>query len=635
MMDKIEILSLDLMDEYRNLVDMVYDLSNKLGIMLGWHYILDIVWIVLNISGLPKGSVVLDAGAGNGLLQCVLAGLGYRVISADFTPRTPPTGIRNNWNTIEVDDGDSFDNEYIRQLMKAFPASYDPEMNRSTNNRMNAGAFERIIQGTDRVIVYYRTDFTNMKLIRDNSVDCVVSLSALEHNDPGSIKNAVKEFKRVLKPGHKMLITMSAAEDNDWFHEESKGWCFTESSLAGFFDLYNYHSNYHNYSELFNKLKTGKRMRENLAPVYFKSGDNGMPWGTWDPKYQPVGILKHNSDSFSKTGMVRKCNSLFDIFTSDSRFLHQIFIDVNNSCNLDCIMCSRDNTREPAKNMTADEFRVIADKCFRNTMNLQISCAWEASLSQHTPEILCLLPEYDIPNTSLLTNGNYMTDDLVQAIFRSGLNKLLFSLEETDPALYSKIRVKGDFHKVIKNIEKINAYKKQTGSKLPQLGINMTIMKSNIHEMPRFVEFASGLGIEIITGRHLILLEDCKTEKESLYEDIDRTNEIIQEAAAAAQKNKIIFSVPPISSDIEKRSLCARPWDTLYILSNGDVSCCPRISRVKNFGNVMTGSFEDVFYTNSIIDSLRISFINGCVDNAICKWCADGLEQRQTINQYF
>jgi MoaA/NifB/PqqE/SkfB family radical SAM enzyme/SAM-dependent methyltransferase len=635
MMDKIEILSVELVDEYKNLADMVYDLSNKLGIMLGWHYILDIVWIVINIKDLPKGSIVLDAGAGNGLLQCVLAGLGYKVISADFSPRTPPGGIRENWNTIEVDDGDNFDNDYIRQLMKTFPAAYNRNLNGNKNIGMDSDAFQNLVQCTDRVIVYYRTDFTKMKLIKDRSVDCVVSLSALEHNSPASIKDAFREFKRVLKPGHKMLITMSATDKKDWFHEESKGWCFTEESLAGFFDLCNFQSNYYRYHELFSKLETGKGLRENLAPVYYKSGDNGMPWGKWNPKYQPVGILKHNHEALSKTGIVKKCNKLYDQFTSDTRYLHQIFLDVNNSCNLDCVMCSRDNSREKAKNMTADDFRTIADKCFRYAMNLQISCAWEASISKHTPEILALLPRYNIPNTSMLTNGNYMTDDLLKAIFDSGLNKLIFSLEETDPLIYSKIRKKGDFNKVVKHIDTVKSYKKRRGLTLPQLCINMTIMKSNIHEMPEFVKFASKLGIEVITGRHLILLEDCDTGNEILYNDRERTNEIIIKAGRMAQESNVVFNVPLINREIEKKTVCARPWDSLYISSNGDASCCPRISRIRSFGNLLNSSFEDVFYTNAAIDSLRISFLNGCVDNEICKWCAEGLEQRKTINQQF
>jgi hypothetical protein len=40
------------------------------------------------------------------------------------------------------------------------------------------------------------------------------------------------------------------------------------------------------------KLRACTELRENLASFYFRSGENGMPWGKWDPQYQSVGVLK-------------------------------------------------------------------------------------------------------------------------------------------------------------------------------------------------------------------------------------------------------------------------------------------------------------------------------------------------------
>ena len=45
-------------------------------------------------------------------------------------------------------------------------------------------------------------------------------------------------------------------------------------------------------------------VRDNLARFYFQSGDNGMPWGKWDPQYQSVGVRK------IKSGAVIPTNSL-------------------------------------------------------------------------------------------------------------------------------------------------------------------------------------------------------------------------------------------------------------------------------------------------------------------------------------
>ena len=40
------------------------------------------------------------------------------------------------------------------------------------------------------------------------------------------------------------------------------------------------------------ELRDSNELRAGLSPLYFRSGNNGMPWGRWDPKYQSVGIIK-------------------------------------------------------------------------------------------------------------------------------------------------------------------------------------------------------------------------------------------------------------------------------------------------------------------------------------------------------
>jgi ubiquinone/menaquinone biosynthesis C-methylase UbiE len=128
--------------------------------------------------------------------------------------------------------------------------------------------------------------------IPDSSIDDIVSISALEHNTIDGLRKVIKELLRVLKPGGKLLATLAAAKDNDWFHEESKGWCFTEKTLRDIFNLHDCPSNYDRYDELFDALKKSDELKNSLAKFYFESGDNGMPWGVWDPKYQAVGVCK-------------------------------------------------------------------------------------------------------------------------------------------------------------------------------------------------------------------------------------------------------------------------------------------------------------------------------------------------------
>jgi SAM-dependent methyltransferase len=290
--DKIEILPVALLDQHREQVERLNILAHSLGIGLGWHYLLDWVWILAQLGEL-SGKRILDAGAGEGLLQWYLAERGAEVISVDrssraelslrFRARYIVRGLRPEDLTSPL--------QVIRKNIKQ--ASSFQAKTRSFVR--GTGGLVKIALPKDpsgRVLVYNQ-DLKNMPLIPDNSVDAVVAISSLEHNAPDELGHVVDELMRVLKPGGFLLATLGAARNEDWFHEPSKGWCYTEASLRHHFHLTdNLPSNYSQYDDLLLDLRNCSELRDNLADFYFHSGDNGMPWGKWDPRYQSVGVCK-------------------------------------------------------------------------------------------------------------------------------------------------------------------------------------------------------------------------------------------------------------------------------------------------------------------------------------------------------
>jgi SAM-dependent methyltransferase len=142
-------------------------------------------------------------------------------------------------------------------------------------------------------VVIFNMDLARLTELPDASFDYIVSVSSLEHNPSNVLQVIVEELMRVLKPGGYLLATLGASSEEDWFHEPSRGWCFTETTLRQSFDLHtNTPSNFNLYHKLFKSLRDCDELRDSLSPFYFRSGDNGMPWGVWDPKYMPVGVMK-------------------------------------------------------------------------------------------------------------------------------------------------------------------------------------------------------------------------------------------------------------------------------------------------------------------------------------------------------
>jgi 2-polyprenyl-3-methyl-5-hydroxy-6-metoxy-1,4-benzoquinol methylase len=283
--DKIEILSTDLLDQNRSLVIELRRLAGALGLEFGWHYLLDLTWIISQLGQLKRRNI-LDAGAGVGVLQWYLADKGARVLSVDRTSRAAlPLRFRRHYQVSGMRREPEPDLLPVYTVLRQHPRQLLGVLNDLVKSPIKHRS-----QGS---LVVYNQDLKSLVAVADNSLDYVVGVSALEHNPPDELPAVVAELMRVLRPGGAMLVTLGAARDQDWFHQPSSGWCYTESSLRKMFDLPDQAtSNYAHHDELFAALQNCTELRYNLAHFYAKSGDNGMPWGIWDPQYLPVGVCK-------------------------------------------------------------------------------------------------------------------------------------------------------------------------------------------------------------------------------------------------------------------------------------------------------------------------------------------------------
>lgn len=276
--DRIEILSVDILNKNRPLVEEFRQLSESLKIGLGWHYLLDLSWSARMLQILP-GMYVLDAGAGTGVMQWWLAAKGVNVLSVDRYSRADLSMEFRAWCSVQG----------LRPV-DLKPISWYNKLRNTLSMATGKALTTLNRRGT---VTIYNQYLANMHDIPDNSIDAVVSISALEHNSPDGLSACVTELLRVLKPGGKLIATLAAAKEQDWFHEPSQGWCYTEATLRDIFELpLDCPSNYDKYDELFELLKNCGELKDNLASTYFTSGNNGMPWGVWNPQYQPVGVCK-------------------------------------------------------------------------------------------------------------------------------------------------------------------------------------------------------------------------------------------------------------------------------------------------------------------------------------------------------
>jgi len=271
---------------------------------IGWHYIVDLTWIYRQIKGMPPGQEILDAGGGLGPVQYLLAELGHNVTNVDLYHPPLPPAIEARYK-ISRQTLDSFvPTEYSKHIESLGGTTGLKDIKRAVARllkvreirgalqtsghaawRKGEGLEERGV-GTIRLV---QGNLANMPEIKSDSFDAVVSLSSVEHIPLDELSRAAAELRRVTKPAAVWAITTSGTDQpTTWYHEPSKGLCFGEETLSSVFhakaegtaSAQNVLDNYRNNSYL----------KEHLARFYGKSGNNGMPWGKWDPKYIPIGI---------------------------------------------------------------------------------------------------------------------------------------------------------------------------------------------------------------------------------------------------------------------------------------------------------------------------------------------------------
>ncbi|MEK6221346.1 MAG: methyltransferase domain-containing protein, partial [Chloroflexota bacterium] len=209
--NKIEILSVDLLDQHRLVVNDLRDLAIKVREDFGWHYLLDLVWIIDQLP-VKRNAKILDAGAGVGIMQWYLAEKNVDVFSVDRGSRAKLNmKFRSRYKVSGLREDDLL--PHISAIKENLISASDlPNLTRRVGR--NLVSLFRLFLPADGGgdVILYNQDLKSLLDIEDNSMDAVVAVSALEHNSPDDLRLVVNELFRVLKPGGKLVATLGAGE---------------------------------------------------------------------------------------------------------------------------------------------------------------------------------------------------------------------------------------------------------------------------------------------------------------------------------------------------------------------------------------------------------------------------------------
>ncbi|MDD2714748.1 MAG: CIA30 family protein, partial [Candidatus Wallbacteria bacterium] len=300
-----------------------------------------------------------------------------------------------------------------------------------------------------------------------------------------------------------------------------------------------------------------------------------------------------------------------------------LFIEPTNLCNLQCIMCNHGDHsfQRPLGVMKLSEFKRIIDEIVAEKLNLwEFAPFWLGESFVH-PQIVDFLNYASEAKTrpgtfrhfNIHTNGSMLERQHLDAILNSKLTSILFSVDAATKGTYEKIRVGGNFERVVSNLHFLLSERIKRGQASPKLIAQLIGMDENIGEIRAFADYWLSAGFEdlIFAGRAEDNPFPRETKVHLLFPQVIRDSVFIKALEPnALTKHQCHREVIEMHPGLVRKP-CGSLWRMLSVAWDGTATACCRDDQIKMpIGNVLKSSLKEVWYGEPL-RRLRIAQIMG------------------------
>jgi len=259
-------------------------------------------------------------------------------------------------------------------------------------------------------------------------------------------------------------------------------------------------------------------------------------------------------------------------------------------CQLACPSCP--NAQGLLKDMIGygylkfQDFKRFMDKN-QHIRRVELSNWGEIFLNPELDEII----EYGFLKNIHLTawngvNLNNVSDDMLEKLVKYKFKGMACSIDGASNESYIKYRVGGNYDRVIKNVKRINYFKKKYNSKYPRLSWQFIIFGHNEHELIKARQMASDLNMKFYT----------KLSWDEEFSPIINADFVRKHSGLGVAYNKEFYkkNKPGYSK------YCNELWDKPQINWDGKIlGCCPN-RKLAFEGEAFKDDFYDIMTSDKI-----------------------------------
>lgn len=176
-------------------------------------------------------------------------------------------------------------------------------------------------------------------------------------------------------------------------------------------------------------------------------------------------------------------------------FPRVVLIDTISYCDLRCTMCVHKEMTRKKGIMPWNLFTKIIDEIAEADKDVRVWMVFfgEALILKKTKptifDMIAYAKSKGLTNVVLNSNANLLDEKAARGLIDSGLDAIYFGIDAYTPETYAKLRVGGDYSRVINNIENFIRLKRERGAEKPKVCVQFVEMDINAHEKEDFINF--------------------------------------------------------------------------------------------------------------------------------------------------
>ncbi len=290
-----------------------------------------------------------------------------------------------------------------------------------------------------------------------------------------------------------------------------------------------------------------------------------------------------------------------------------ISIEPTTSCNLRCPECPSGlrSFSRPTGMLQEDTYKKIIEELHEKLSYLILYFQGEPYLN---PQFLSLVEYVNEKNvySATSTNAHYLNVENAEATVKSGLDRLIISMDGFDQKSYEKYRIGGKLSKVFDGINNLVEAKKRLKSKTPFIFLQFLLFKHNVDQIPEAKKIARNLRVDKL---------ELKTAQ--IY-NFDKGSELIPDDGQYSRYNQNGNGSYKIKSDHLNK--CWKMWHSCVMTWDGDiVPCCFDKDAKYVMGNIHQQSFKDIWNGKKYLE-FRAQLFEDRKAIDICRNCTEGLK---------